>query len=141
MPAGGVAQRPRGRVEHHEHEGGGAQRRHPGGEGVGPPQHLPEVVLGGQQLGQHGAELSHSRGGGQPVADHVPDDERDGAAVQRDRVEPVTAGRLLLSGHQVAGRDPGPGQHRQGGGQQGLLEFGHDAASVRVAVLRVGGAH
>ena len=75
------------------------------------------------------------------MADHVPDDERDGAAVQRDRVEPVTAGRLLLPGHQVAGRDPGPGQHRQGGGQQGLLEFGHDAASVRVAALRVGGAH
>ena len=88
MPAGGVAQRPRGRVEHHEHEGGGAQRRHPGGERVGPPQHLAEVVLGGEQFGQHGAELSHRGGGGYPVADHVPDDERDGAAVQRDRVEP-----------------------------------------------------
>src|SRR5439155_8810914 len=56
------------------------------------------------------------------------------------RVEPVAAGRLLLPGHQVAGRDPGPGQHRQGGGQEGLLEFGHDAASFRVAALRVGGA-
>ena len=52
-----------------------------------------------------------------------------------------SAGRLLLPGHQVAGRDPGPGQHRQGGGPQGLLEFGHDAASVRVAALRAGGAH
>ena len=64
MPAGGVAQRPRGRIEHHEHEGSGAQRRHPSGKGVGPPQHAAEVVLGGEQLGQHGAKLSHRRGGG-----------------------------------------------------------------------------
>ena len=137
MSAGGVAQRPRGRVEHHEREGGGAQRRHPGGERIGPPQHLPEVVLGGEQLGQHGAKLSHRRRSGDAVAHHVPDDERDGAAVQRDRIEPVAAGRLLLPGHQVPGRDPDSWQYRQGGGQQRLLEFCHDPGPGRVPALRV----
>jgi len=107
-----------------------------GGERVGPPQHLPEVFRG-EQFGQHGAQLPHRRRCGHPVAHHVPDHERHATAVQRDRVEPVAAGRLLLPGHQVPGGDPGPRQHRQGGGQQRLPEFGHDPAAGRVPALRL----
>ena len=88
-------------------------------------QHLPEVSLRGKQFGQHGAQLPHRRRGGDPVSHHITDDERDAAAGQRDRVEPVAAGRLLLPGHQVPGRDPGPRQHRQRGGQQRLLQYRH----------------
>ena len=56
---------------------------------------------------------------------HVTDEQRDAAVGQRDRVEPVAAGRLLLPGHQVPGRDPGPRQDRQGGWQQRFLQFRH----------------
>ena len=139
MPAGGVAQRSAGRVEHRQGERGGAQGGHPGGEGVGPPQHLPEVTFRGEQFGQHGAQLPHRRRGGDPVAHHVTDDERDAAAGQRDRVEPVAAGRLLVSGGQVPGRDPGPRQYRQRGGQQRFLQFGHHLASAhqpRAVIMR-----
>ena len=138
MPAGGVAQRSDGRVEHRQGECGGAQGRHPGGKGVGPPQDLPEVGLRGEQFGQHGAQLPHRRRGGDPVSHHVTDDERDAAAGQRDRVEPVVADRLLVPGDQVPGRDPGPRQHRQRGRQQRFLQFGHDLAGVQ---YHVGVAH
>ena len=138
MPAGGVAQLPADRVEHRQGERGGPQGRHPGGEGVGSLQHAPEVGLRGQEFGQHRAQLPHRRRGGDPVPHHVADDQRDAAVGQRDRVEPVAARRLLMPGHQVPGRDPGPRQHRQGGGQQRLLHFRHDPAHAASYVLAAG---
>ena len=55
---------------------------------------------------QHGPHLPHRGRGLQPVPDHVPDDERDASAAERDRVEPVPAGRLIVPGDQIARRDP-----------------------------------
>ena len=121
MPTGGVAQLPADRVEHRQGQRGGPQGRRAGGERVGARQDPPEVGFRGEVLGQHGAQLPHRGGGGHPVSHHVADDQRDAAVGQRDRVEPVTAGRLLLPGDQVPGRDPGPRQDRQGGRQQCLL--------------------
>ena len=95
-PQVAVAQRPVGRVEHRQDERGGAQRRHPGRERVGALERVLQVLLGGEQLGQHGAQLSHRGRRGHPVSHDVPDDQRDAAVGQRDRVEPVTAGGLLV---------------------------------------------
>ena len=138
MTAGGVAQLPVGRVEHRQGERGRPQGGRAGGERVGALQDTLESGLRGQQLGQHGAQLAHRRRGGDPVSHHVTDDQRDAAVGQRDRVEPVAAGRLLLPGHQVPGRDPGPRQDRQGGGQQRFLHFRHDPPGGQRPALRVG---
>ena len=141
MPAGGIAQRAGGRVEHRQREGGGPQGRRAGGERIGALQDVPEVGLRGEEFGQHGAQLPHRRGGGDPVSHHITDDQRDAAVGQRDRVEPVAAGRLLLPGHQVPGRDPGPRQDRQRGRQQRFLQYRRYRPVPHAVPHRPGVAH
>jgi hypothetical protein len=138
MTAGGVAQRPVGRVEHHQGERGRAQRRRPASKGIGSLEHADQVGLGGEQLGQHGAQLPDRRRGGCAVAHDIADGKCDAAARERDRVEPVTTRRLLMPGDQVASRDPRPWQHRQRGGQQGFGQFLGCLAGGLVPSLRVG---
>ena len=92
MSAGGIAEFPARRIEHRQGERGGPQGRHAGGERIRALQDLPEVGLRGEEFGQHGAQLSHRRRGGDPVSHHVTNDQRDAAAGQRDRIEPVAAG-------------------------------------------------
>ncbi len=137
MPAGGVAQRPVGRAEHRQGQGRGPQGGVPGGEGISARQDLGEIGLGGEQLGQHGPQLAHGGRGRDPVPDHVADDEREAAAGQGDRIEPVTPRGLLVSRHQVVRRHLDLRQHRQRGRQQRLLQFGYHLASGPSPVLRV----
>jgi hypothetical protein len=70
------------------------------------------------------------------MPDHITDHERDRAIGQWDGIEPVTSSRLLLPGGQVTRRDPRPGQHRQCGGQQRLLQHSHSAGGIEAALIR-----
>jgi len=55
VPAGRVAQRAGGGIEHGQGQGGRAQRGRPRGKGVGALEHLGDVGFGDQQLVEHGA--------------------------------------------------------------------------------------
>ena len=136
VPAGRVLQLPRTGVEQHQAQRGRPQRAVPAGVGIDLVEHHGQVRLSGQPFGQHRAELAHGGRGRHPVPHHVPDNQGHGAIGQRYRVEPVPAGGLILAGHQVAGRELHARQYRQRGGQQGLLQGGHDAPRGLIPAFR-----
>ena len=68
------------------------------------------------------AQLTHRRGGAQPVAHHVPHHQRHAPVGPLERVVPVAADRGAAAGRQVARRQPEPLDLRQPLRQQAALE-------------------
>lgn len=80
---------------------------------------------------QRGAQLGHHRGRFHPMADDVTDDEHQ-PIPERDRIEPVAAGRGVLRGHQILRGHIRAGGHRHRRCQQRLLHDGGGVAHVAV---------
>lgn len=101
------------------------------------PRSLVRRQVEGGEVLDRGAQTAHGRGRVQAVADHVPDDERDPGARQRDDVEPVAADPRL--GGEVAVGDVEGALLGQRARQQAVLEGDGHRVLARVAAGVVDG--